>query len=65
MIAPVFFKTFELDTHERSIRPVSVSEVDFIEGLPFDAGRPVWLNLSILNFFETGCDFGKPFMMES
>lgn len=65
MIATVFFKAFELDAHEGAIRPISVPEVDFIEGLPFEAGCPVWLDLPILNFFESCGDSIKPFAVQS
>jgi len=57
---PIFRYPFKLYTHKRRVRPVSVSEVDLVEGLPFQAGRPVWLELPIFDFFYTRCDLVEP-----
>lgn len=64
MIATIFFKALELDAHERRAGAVSVAEVDFVEGLPFEAGRPVWFYFPILNFFESGGDLLEPFAVQ-
>jgi len=48
------------NTHKRRVRPVSVAEVDLVEGLPFQAGRPVWLNLPVFDFFNAAGDLIEP-----
>jgi hypothetical protein len=60
MIAPIFFKTNKFDSHEGGVSMIPVSEVDFVEGLPFEAGFPIWFDLPELDFFESAGDLIEP-----
>jgi hypothetical protein len=54
LIAIAFRNAQALDAHERRVRLVSIPEVDFIEGLPFESGCPVWFNLPVFGLFGSG-----------
>jgi len=48
------------NTHKGRGLAVTAAEVDFIEGFPFQAGRPVWLNLPVFDFFNAAGDLIEP-----
>jgi len=56
----VFRYPFKLYTHKRGRRTVPVSEVDFVEGLPFESGCPMWLNFTIFDIFFAAGDQVEP-----
>jgi len=48
------------NAHKRRAMEIAISEVDFIEGLPFESGRPIWLDFTIFDFFITAGDQVEP-----
>jgi len=48
------------NTHKGAAGCVAITEVDLVEGLPFQAGRPVWLDLPVFDFFNAAGDLVEP-----
>jgi hypothetical protein len=51
---------FALRSQKRFIKRIAVSEVNFIEGLPFEAGCPVWRSGAVLLGLGAGGYLVKP-----
>jgi hypothetical protein len=63
-VAATLTYSHEPSTQEWLVFGVAVAEVDFIEGLPFEAGLPVWGCGAVFPALFAGRYFFEPFPVE-